>query len=120
VLRRRNGRPRLIQAAYALKGFSAHVGHPIFDGKLRLQFGAFGAETPEWIHGNIGFAEDSRGVTFKCDYFPLRPLDGLFVGADSNYSRVRYALEATHERTYRNISEHCRAWAARRLSRQLC
>jgi hypothetical protein len=90
-------------AAYALKGFSAHLGHPIFGGKLRLQFGAFGAETPEWIHGNIGFAENSRGVTFKCDYFPLRPLDGLFVGADSNYSRVRYELEATHERTYRNI-----------------
>jgi len=34
--------------AYALKGFSAHVGHPIFDGRSRLQFGAFGAETPQW------------------------------------------------------------------------
>lgn len=29
--------------AYALKGFSAHVRHPIFDGRLRLQVGAFGA-----------------------------------------------------------------------------
>ncbi|MGB7845747.1 MAG: hypothetical protein WBL63_09050 [Candidatus Acidiferrum sp.] len=90
--------------AYALKGFSVHAGHPIFDGKLRLQFGAFGAETPEWIHGNSGFTEDSRGVTFKFDYFPLRRLAGLFVGADSNYARVRYELNQTHERTNRNIA----------------
>jgi hypothetical protein len=48
--------------AYALKGFSAHVGHPISDGRLRFQIGAFGAETPEWIHGNSGFTENSRGV----------------------------------------------------------
>jgi hypothetical protein len=89
--------------AFALKGFSAHVGHPIFDGRSRLQLGAFGAETPEWIHGNNGFTEDSRGVTLKVDLFPLRPLSGLFVGADSNYSRVRYELDETHERTYRNL-----------------
>ena len=89
--------------AYALKGFSAHVGHPVLDGRLRLQVGAFGAETPEWIHGNSGFTENSRGGTFKVDYFPLRPLNGLFVGADSNYSRVRYEFDQTHERTYRNI-----------------
>jgi hypothetical protein len=89
---------------YGLKGFSAHVGHPISDGRSRLQFGAFGAQTPEWIHGNIGFTEDSRGLTFKVDYFPLRPLSGLFVGADSNYARVRYELDGTHERTHRNIA----------------
>lgn len=89
--------------AYALNGFSAHVGHPVFDGRLRLQVGAFGAETPEWIHANSGFTEDSRGGTFKIDFFPLRPLSGLFVGADSNYSQVRYELEETHERTYRNM-----------------
>jgi hypothetical protein len=89
--------------AYALMGFSVHLGHSIFDGRSRLQFGAFGAETPEWIHGNSGFTEDSRGVTFKVDYFPLRPLSGLFVGGDSNYARVRYELKETHERIYRNI-----------------
>ena len=89
--------------AFALKGFSAHIGHPIFDGKLRLQLGGFGAETPEWIHGNRGFTENSRGATFKVDYFVLRPLFGLFVGADSNYSRVCYELDQNHERTYRNI-----------------
>jgi hypothetical protein len=90
--------------AYTLRGFSVHLGHPICDGRSRLQFGTFGAETPEWIHGNNGFTEDSRGVTFKVDYFPVRPLSGLFVGADSNYSRVRYELDKTHERTYRNIA----------------
>jgi hypothetical protein len=90
--------------AYALKGFSVHAGHPIGDGRSRLQFGAFGAETPVWIHGNHGFTEYSRGVTVKVDYFPVRPLGGLFVGVDSNYSRVRYELDKTHERTYRNIA----------------
>jgi hypothetical protein len=90
-------------AAYGLKGFSVHVGHPIFDRRSRLQLGAFGAETPEWIHGNRGFAENSRGVTFKFDYFPLRPSSGLFFGVDSNYARVRYELNQTHERTYRRI-----------------
>ena len=90
--------------AFALRGFSAHVGHPISDGKLRLQLGAFGAETPEWIHGNRGFTENSRGATFKVDYFILRPRAGLFVGADSNYSRVRYELDQNRERTYRNIA----------------
>jgi hypothetical protein len=89
--------------AYALKGFSAHVGHRAFGGRSRLQFGAFGAETPEWIHGNNGFTEDSRGVTLKVDYFLHRPAGGFFFGADSNYARVRYELAQTHERTYRNL-----------------
>jgi hypothetical protein len=89
--------------AYGLKGFSAHVGHPIVDGRSRLQFGAFAAETPEWIHGNSGFTEDSRGITLKFDYFPLRPSGGLFFGADSNYARVCYKLNQTHERTHRNM-----------------
>lgn len=89
--------------AYALKGFSAHVGRPIFAGRLRLQAGAFGAETPEWIHGNSGFTEYSSGGTFKVDCFLLRPLSGLFVGLDSNYSRVRYELDQTHERRYRDM-----------------
>lgn len=89
--------------AYALMGFSAHVGHPVFHERFRLQVGAFGAETPEWIQGNSGFTEYSRGGTLKIDYFPLRPLHGLFVGADSNYSRVRHELNDTHERAYRNL-----------------
>jgi hypothetical protein len=90
--------------AYALSGYSVHVADAIFDGKSRLQLGAFGAETPEWIHGNSGWTEKSHGVTFKFDYFLLHPLSGLFVGADSNYSRVRYELDQTHERDYRNIA----------------
>ena len=88
---------------YALKGFSVHVGHPIRSGRLRLQFGAFGAETPHWMHGNAGFTENSRGVTLKLDYFPMHRASGLFLGVDSNCARVRYELLQTHERTYRNL-----------------
>ena len=90
--------------AYALDGFSAHLGYSVLDGRARLQLGAFGAETPKWIHGNSGFSQNSRGVSFKFDYFLLRPAAGLFVGVDSNYSRVRYELDRTHECTYRNIA----------------
>lgn len=89
--------------AYALKGFSAHVGHPIFAGKAHIQLGTFGAETPEWIHGNSGFTENSRGATFKFDLFLQRPRSGLFIGVDSNEARVRYALDSTGERAYRNL-----------------
>lgn len=89
--------------AYALRGFSVHVGRPILNGRSRLQFGAFGAETPQWMHGNDGFTENSRGVTLKLDYFPKHRSSGLFFGADSNYARVRYELRQTHERTHRNL-----------------
>jgi hypothetical protein len=89
--------------AYALEGFSVDLGHPILGERFRVQLGAFGAETPEWVHGNSGFAENSLGLTFKFDYFPLRPSSGLFLGADSNYSWVRYELNQTHEHVDRNI-----------------
>ena len=89
--------------AYALKGYSVHVAHTLWDGKSRLQFGAFGAETPEWVHGNEGWTENSRGVTFKLDYYPLQRLRGLFVGLDSNYARVRYKLQETGESRHENI-----------------
>jgi hypothetical protein len=89
--------------AFALKGFSAHVGHPIFRGKAHIQLGAFGAETPEWIHGNSGFTENSRGATFKFDFFPKHPGRGVFIGADGNEAWVRYELESIREHTYRNL-----------------
>jgi hypothetical protein len=89
--------------AYALSGYSVHIADAIFDGKSRLQLGAFAAETPEWVHGNSGWTEKSHGVTFKFDYFPLQPLRGLFIGLDSNYARVRYTLRQTNEKAYQNI-----------------
>jgi hypothetical protein len=89
--------------AYVLKGYSAHVGHTLSGGKSTLQFGAFGAETPEWVHGNAGWTENSRGVTFKFDYYLFPPLRGLFVGLDSNYARVRYTLHETDQSSHRNI-----------------
>jgi len=90
-------------SAYALHGYSAHVAPPIFDGKSRLQLGAFAAETPEWVHGNSGWTEKSHGVTFKFDYFPMQPLQGLFIGLDTNYARTRYTLQETNQDAYRNI-----------------
>jgi hypothetical protein len=89
--------------AYVLKGYSVHVAHTVLDGKSRLQFGVFGAETPEWVHGNEGWSESSRGVTFKLDYFPLQELRGPFVGLDSNYARVSYRLQETRGSAHKNI-----------------
>src|ERR1700756_1062037 len=39
----------------------------------------------------------------KLDYFPLRASSGLFLGADSNYSWVRYESNQTHEHVDPNI-----------------
>jgi hypothetical protein len=66
--------------AYALEGFSVDLGHPILGERLRVRLGAFGAKTPEWVHGNSGFTENSQRLSFKFDYFPLRPSSGLFLG----------------------------------------
>lgn len=90
--------------AYGLKGFSGHIGHGVFNDYSRIQVGGFGAETPEFFHGNEGFTQSSRGVTVKLDHFFKRGHKGWFVGADGDYSRVRYKWNATGASTGRNLA----------------
>ncbi|MGA8086225.1 MAG: hypothetical protein WCA10_02890 [Terracidiphilus sp.] len=89
-------------AAYALKGFSAHVGRPIWKGKAEVLLGAYGLETPKAWHGNEGFTETSKGIALKPDYFPLKPAKGLFVGMEADFSRDHYRFDSTGEDLQRN------------------
>ncbi|MCC5809667.1 MAG: hypothetical protein JJU06_04760 [Ectothiorhodospiraceae bacterium] len=81
--------------AYLVDGYSAHVAKVLGEGQWRLQLGAFGAEIPEWFHGDDDFELRTRGVTLKVDYFPSGGASGFFVGADADAQRVRYRLDET-------------------------
>jgi hypothetical protein len=88
--------------AYALKGYSVHVGE-VMGEKSRVQVGAFGYEIPKFYGGNDDFSRRGNGVTVKYDRFlGRRRTKGLFVGLDGNFTRTRYTLDATGEKTYRN------------------
>src|SRR5690606_8623794 len=39
--------------AYAVNGYSGHLA-AFFTDRVRAQVGAFGADVPEWLHGNDG------------------------------------------------------------------
>jgi hypothetical protein len=83
--------------AYAASGYSLHVAS-VF-GTLRLSVGAFGADIPQWLHGNDGWDMSMRGAGIKLDYLGSR-LDGLFVGVEGGFMRLSYGLDdsATEKR----------------------
>jgi hypothetical protein len=87
--------------AFALRGYSVHVGK-VIQGENRLQVGTFGYEMPKFYGGNQQFTRRGNGVTIKYDRFLDGRTKGLFIGADADFTRTRYTLDATKERTYRN------------------
>jgi hypothetical protein len=87
--------------AYALKGDSVHVGEVLGE-KNRVQVGAFGYEIRKFYGGNVNFSRRGNGVTVKYDRFLGRRTKSSFIGLDWNFTRTRYTLDATGERTYRN------------------
>jgi hypothetical protein len=87
--------------AYGLHGYSVHVAK-VFDTNNRLQLGAFGYEIPKFYGGNGWFSRRGNGVTFKYDRFLGNRTKRVFVGAEGDFTRTRYTLDATRERTYRN------------------
>lgn len=88
--------------AYAVNGYSGHLAAFLTE-RVRAQVGAFGADVPEWLHGNDGFDIRTRGVTVKMDrYFSMRR-EGTFIGLDGDYSRVRYRHDESGESTSRNL-----------------
>jgi hypothetical protein len=90
--------------AYVVSGFSAHVARRVSGGVVRVQLGVFGADVPEWLHGEPDFDLRTRGVTFKADYFFAGKAIGAFVGVDADYSRLRYRLVETREAAERNLT----------------
>lgn len=76
--------------AYGLNGYSFHVAGVL--GSTRLSIGTFGADVPEWVHGNDGWSSAVRGAGIKLDYLGSR-MDGLFVGVEGGYMRMSYGLD---------------------------
>jgi len=79
--------------AYALDGYSLHVG--LTRGHFRVDLGAYAIAMPEAVHGNEGFSASFDGFGAKAQYFPLARGTRLFVGAGVGVSRVQIEHEGT-------------------------
>lgn len=72
--------------AYALQGYSLHVG--VGHRRWRVDLGAFAMALPRVVHGNPGFDARFDGFGAKVQYFVWAEQRGLFVGADVGLSRL--------------------------------
>jgi len=79
--------------AYALDGFSLHVG--LGWKRLRLDLGAFALAIPAFVHGNEGFHQSFDGYGVKLQYFAFAEQRGGFVGIDAAYSRPLIELDGS-------------------------
>jgi hypothetical protein len=76
--------------AYAFNGFSLHAAKVL--GQVRVNVGTFGIDVPRFLHSNDDWDARMRGVGVKFDYLG-QSIDGLFVGADAGYMRMKYSPE---------------------------
>jgi hypothetical protein len=67
--------------AYALNGYSLHVG--IGYRAFRLDIGAFAMDVPHFIHGNTQFEYAAHGFGLKLQYFFSGKQSGIFAGIDT-------------------------------------
>jgi hypothetical protein len=79
--------------AYALSGYSLHVG--LGYGHVRLEWGAFAADIPKFVHGNDGFKASAHGFGGKLQYFFLAAQRGPFAGLDAAVQRTLIEREGT-------------------------
>lgn len=79
--------------AYALDGFSLHVG--LGWNALRVDLGVFGLHVPEFVHRQADFDVAFDGYGVKLQYFPFSAQRGAFIGVDAAYSRSRVYLRGT-------------------------
>jgi len=84
--------------AFALSGYSAHVGYQV--SHLRADLGIYGAKVPEVWHGNEGWTERTKGVGAKLDWTGSD--QGLFAGVDGEYNRTKYTWRYTAESVSRS------------------
>jgi hypothetical protein len=73
--------------AYALDGYSLHVG--INRDHLRLDLGAYALAIPAWVHGQEGFDASFDGYGAKLQYFLRGDRLGAFAGIGGGVARVR-------------------------------
>lgn len=79
--------------AYALDGFSLHVG--LGWNALRVDLGVFGLHVPEFVHRQPEFDLAFDGYGVKLQYFPFATQRGAFIGVDAAHSRSRVCLRGT-------------------------
>jgi hypothetical protein len=79
--------------AYALSGYSLHVG--LGWRKLRVDLGAFAMSVPDAIHGQDGFKLGFDGYGVKAQWFPMHDQTGLFTGVDGGVGRALVKLEGS-------------------------
>lgn len=79
--------------AYALSGYSIHVG--ISYEHLRLDLGNFAMALPQFVHGDDGFDVAFDGYGAKLQYFFRGDQTGLFAGVDAGVVRVRAKLQSS-------------------------
>ena len=87
--------------AYALHGYSLHVGLDI--GHLRYDLGVYAADVPRWLQGNSGFDTSERGVGIKAQYFLNDGRTRWFLGASFGPVREHIEDRATGERVSRDL-----------------
>lgn len=71
--------------AYALSGYSLHVG--LGWKRLRLDLGAFAMALPDFAKSDDSFEVSFDGFGSKLQYFVLAEQRGLFVGVDAGVAR---------------------------------
>jgi len=79
--------------AYALDGFSLHVG--LGWDALRVDLGVFGLRVPEFVHRQRDFDVAFDGYGVKAQYFLFAKQRGLFVGVDAAHSRALIRLQGS-------------------------
>jgi hypothetical protein len=88
-------------AAYALHGYSLHVG--LNSGHMRYELGAYAADVPRWMHGNKGFDASMRGVGAKLHYYFGETHEAWFAGIGFGPSRERIEHRASSDTTTRTL-----------------
>ena len=74
--------------AFALRGYSAHVGYRV--NHMRADLGLYRADVPEAWNGNNGWTERTNGIGVKLDCIGSN--QGFFSGIEANYGRTKYTL----------------------------
>ena len=82
--------------AFALSGHSLHVG--VGWERYRFDFGNFGLEIPEFVHGNEGFTSRFDGFGAKFDVFYSKEQYGLFGGISGSFVRSQVGLRGSNQR----------------------
>lgn len=79
--------------AYALSGYSIHVG--IGYEHLRVDLGNFAMALPQFVHGDDGFDVAFDGYGAKLQYWLRDDQTGLFAGVDGGVVRMHARLQGS-------------------------